>query len=68
MLPSQRYEFEHRDLHWGNVLIAETDMEHVEFTQDGKTYILRSHGLLATIIDFTFSRLETGGLYSLGFI
>ncbi|KAL5250053.1 hypothetical protein ACHWQZ_G015953 [Mnemiopsis leidyi] len=57
----QRYEFEHRDLHWGNVLIAETEMEHVEFTQDGKTYILRSHGLLATIIDFTFSRLETEG-------
>ncbi|XP_063687393.1 serine/threonine-protein kinase haspin-like [Bolinopsis microptera] len=57
----QLYEFEHRDLHWGNVLIAETGMEHVEFTQDGKTYILKSHGLLATIIDFTFSRLETEG-------
>ena len=56
----QKFEFEHRDLHWGNVLIMETDMKLVEFTQDGQEYILKSHGLLATMIDFTFSRLETG--------
>jgi len=61
----QRFEFEHRDLHWGNVLIVETDTKLVEFTQNGKNYILKSHGLLATIIDFTFSRLETGRLHSI---
>ena len=55
----QKCQFEHRDLHWGNVLIMETDTKLVEFTHDGKTYVLRSHGVLATVIDFTFSRIET---------
>ncbi|KAK9292159.1 hypothetical protein L1049_020118 [Liquidambar formosana] len=54
------YEFEHRDLHWGNILLSRTDSEMLRFTLEGKHILVRTFGLLTSIIDFTLSRINTG--------
>ena len=56
----QRLEFEHRDLHWGNVLVARTEEDFIEYTVDGCTYLVETFGVRANIIDFTLSRLQKG--------
>lgn len=57
-------EFEHRDLHWGNILLArdETpDKNHtMSFTLQGNRMCTRTFGLNVSIIDFTLSRINTG--------
>lgn len=50
------YEFEHRDLHNSNILIKETDEEYVEFCLDGECFRMESCGVIASLIDNTFSR------------
>ena len=45
---------EHRDLHWGNVLISETEAKTDEFTISGDTYQVETGGVETTIIDFYF--------------
>lgn len=52
-----QFQFEHRDLHWGNVLVAPTADETLEFSLNGKLLVVRTHGIKATIIDYTLSRL-----------
>lgn len=37
--------FEHRDLHWGNVLISETTDKKVNFILDGKCISIPSGGI-----------------------
>lgn len=54
------YEFEHRDLHWGNVLLSRNDSVTMNFLLDGKQMFVRTFGLSVTIIDFTLSRINTG--------
>ncbi|KAH1195806.1 hypothetical protein AAZX31_19G212100 [Glycine max] len=54
------FEFEHRDLHWGNILVGRSDSETLQFTLDGKTMLVKTHGLIISIIDFTLSRINTG--------
>ncbi|KAK6911699.1 hypothetical protein RJ641_023792, partial [Dillenia turbinata] len=54
------YEFEHRDLHWGNILLNRKDVPVLQFTLEGKQLFVRTHGLQASIIDFTLSRINTG--------
>ncbi|KAL3573350.1 hypothetical protein D5086_023963 [Populus alba] len=54
------YEFEHRDLHWGNILLCRNDSTTVQFILEGKKMIFRTSGLLISIIDFTLSRINTG--------
>ncbi|XP_076055962.1 haspin isoform X1 [Oratosquilla oratoria] len=54
----QELEFEHRDLHWGNVLVAVSSAKVMEFRIAGKTYKLKTQGVKATVIDFTLSRLQ----------
>lgn len=51
-------EFEHRDLHWGNVLVAQTDENFLDFKINNVTYTLPTNGLKATVIDFTLSRMK----------
>ncbi|KAF8679156.1 hypothetical protein HU200_045922 [Digitaria exilis] len=57
-------EFEHRDLHWGNILLAQdesSDTNHtVSFALQGKRMHARTFGLNVSIIDFTLSRINTG--------
>ncbi|KDP23342.1 hypothetical protein JCGZ_23175 [Jatropha curcas] len=54
------FEFEHRDLHWGNILLSRNESAMVQFTLEGKQMLLKSYGLLISIIDFTLSRINTG--------
>ncbi|XP_072352547.1 uncharacterized protein haspin [Scyliorhinus torazame] len=52
--------FEHRDLHWGNVLIKKTDFKQVEYKLCGNIYSIDSHGFMVNIIDYTLSRMGKG--------
>ncbi|KAL0422136.1 UNVERIFIED_CONTAM: Serine/threonine-protein kinase haspin [Sesamum latifolium] len=54
------YEFEHRDLHWGNILLSRKGSATVQFILEGKKLQVRTFGLLISIIDFTLSRINTG--------
>lgn len=54
-------EFEHRDLHWGNILVMEEKKRIINYTVDGRKYIVPSHGVKASIIDFTLSRISKSG-------
>ncbi|ESW35288.1 hypothetical protein PHAVU_001G222600 [Phaseolus vulgaris] len=54
------FEFEHRDLHWGNILVGRSDSEALQFTLDGRRMLVKTSGLIISIIDFTLSRINTG--------
>ncbi|CAN1161679.1 Serine/threonine-protein kinase haspin homolog [Linum perenne] len=54
------YEFEHRDLHWGNILLSRNESSELPFTLEGKKMFLRTFGLSVSVIDFTLSRINTG--------
>ncbi|XP_057439084.1 serine/threonine-protein kinase haspin homolog [Lotus japonicus] len=54
------YEFEHRDLHWGNLLVSRSDsVTSLQFTLDGRNMLVKTYGLMISIIDFTLSRINT---------
>ncbi|KQK15002.1 serine/threonine-protein kinase haspin homolog [Brachypodium distachyon] len=57
-------EFEHRDLHWGNILLVRDEMPDknhtMNITLQGKRMCARTFGLTVCIIDFTLSRINTG--------
>ncbi|GBP90728.1 hypothetical protein EVAR_96934_1 [Eumeta japonica] len=54
----ESYQFEHRDLHWGNVLIASSDEKYCTFVLRGRTRRVPVHGAHATIIDYSLSRVS----------
>lgn len=56
-----KFDFEHRDLHWGNILIVRTNQKYLKYHVDGKVYEIPSYGVKATIIDFTLSRMVYDG-------
>lgn len=51
-------EFEHRDLHWGNVLISNTKEKEINYILNGETHYTATKGIEASIIDFTLSRIS----------
>eukprot|EP00899_Mesostigma_viride_P026468 jgi/Mesvir1/7005/Mv09140-RA.3 len=59
--------FEHRDLHWGNILLARTtgdggtdnDGDLLRYRLHGQEMMINTHGVRVSLIDFTLSRLET---------
>ncbi|KAH8298294.1 hypothetical protein KR059_004788, partial [Drosophila kikkawai] len=53
-------QFEHRDLHWGNVLIKDTDKKDIYFKFKNKDLTLPSKGVKISIIDYTLSRITIG--------
>ncbi|MCO5558545.1 hypothetical protein L7F22_012130 [Adiantum nelumboides] len=53
-------EFEHRDLHWGNILVAQTGLSKLHCRLDGTDLQISTYGVFVHIIDFTLSRLSTG--------
>ncbi|KAL3279006.1 hypothetical protein HHI36_016522 [Cryptolaemus montrouzieri] len=55
-------QFEHRDLHWGNVLISVATEKNSVFILDGKEIVIDNKEAKATIIDFTLSRIEHEGV------
>ncbi|KAK7929249.1 hypothetical protein WMY93_005644 [Mugilogobius chulae] len=54
----QELHFEHRDLHWGNVLVKVTKQKTTEFSLNGAVQALETKGVLVRIIDYSLSRLE----------
>ncbi|XP_054143311.1 serine/threonine-protein kinase haspin [Melozone crissalis] len=58
----QELHFEHRDLHWGNVLVRSTELRELQYVLDGQTHSIPTAGLHVNIIDYTLSRLEKDGL------
>ncbi|XP_053407559.1 serine/threonine-protein kinase haspin-like [Mercenaria mercenaria] len=50
-------QFEHRDLHWGNVLVRASVEDTIIFRLDGRDVSVRSQGVEVKIIDFTLSRI-----------
>ena len=55
------FEFEHRDLHWGNVLIAKTNQETLDYYVSRMHYEVPTGGVLVSIIDFSLSRMSKEG-------
>ncbi|WOL10231.1 serine/threonine-protein kinase [Canna indica] len=53
-------EFEHRDLHWGNILLSRNKDTTTKFTLQGNKLEAKTFGLVISIIDFTLSRINTG--------
>lgn len=51
--------FEHRDLHWGNVLIKPTAETKAHYKLRGYDIEAATEGIAVTLIDFTASRLQT---------
>lgn len=60
LLLLQALEMEHRDLHWSNVLVRRTADQHLLFRLEGKEYRIPSHGVKATLVDYTLSRIKQG--------
>jgi serine/threonine-protein kinase haspin len=53
------YEFEHRDLHWGNILVLPVhDDGDIDYRVMGTEYRVSSRRVLASVIDFTLSRIS----------
>eukprot|EP00794_Sanderia_malayensis_P005636 gene5636-6332_t len=55
------FRFEHRDLHWGNVLISQSKNKLCRFQLEGCNLNIPTSGIQVKIIDFTLSRLENDG-------
>ncbi|XP_042572151.1 uncharacterized protein LOC109089823 isoform X4 [Cyprinus carpio] len=54
--------FEHRDLHWGNILVKNIKHKHNEFILNGTMHSIETRGVHVNIIDYSLSRLEIDGL------
>ncbi|KAK5648888.1 hypothetical protein RI129_003780 [Pyrocoelia pectoralis] len=55
----QACEFEHRDLHWGNVLISKCDKAKLlDYCLNDQEFYMPSNGIEVSIIDFTLSRIK----------
>ncbi|CUT99569.1 serine:threonine protein kinase haspin [Echinococcus multilocularis] len=50
-------QFEHRDLHWLNVLVKPTKQTKLRYRVNGVSYSVQTEGVRVCIIDFTVSRL-----------
>ena len=53
----EAFQFEHRDLHWGNILLQTTSTTQFLYCLHGKQVTLPSKGVQITIIDYTLSRM-----------
>ncbi|XP_061627146.1 uncharacterized protein haspin isoform X3 [Phyllopteryx taeniolatus] len=58
----QQLHFEHRDLHWGNVLVKTTKQKTGSFLLNGAAHSVEVKGVFVRIIDYSLSRLEIDGL------
>ena len=54
----QSLQFEHRDLHWGNVLVKKCREKSTNFMIQGKSFAVETGGVKTHIIDFSLSRLQ----------
>ncbi|KAJ6648306.1 Serine/threonine-protein kinase haspin like [Pseudolycoriella hygida] len=61
-IAEKKLQFEHRDLHWGNILLSPIDEKFVTFKLNGNTLQIPSEGIKVTIIDYTLSRMLYDGI------
>ncbi|KAJ2937804.1 hypothetical protein O0L34_g18585 [Tuta absoluta] len=52
----ESFQFEHRDLHWGNIVVAPTGDRYANFLLRGVRRRVLRRGVAATIIDYSLSR------------
>lgn len=57
-LAEEKIQFEHRDLHLGNILIKETDL--LSLKSGGDTFDFDFYGIQCSIIDYSLSRMRDG--------
>lgn len=57
----QKWQFEHRDLHWGNLLIAKTEEKFSNYCIAGKVFKVPNNGVKVSIIDYSLSRMVYDG-------
>ncbi|KAJ1372875.1 hypothetical protein KIN20_035165 [Parelaphostrongylus tenuis] len=60
VVAEERLEFEHRDLHIGNVLVEENG-DNLNYRYSRGDMVLRSYGVKVHLIDFTLSRMSKEG-------
>ncbi|OTF82487.1 hypothetical protein BLA29_007404, partial [Euroglyphus maynei] len=60
MIAETVFQFEHRDLHGGNVLVQTINKTMVNYMIRNRTLSLPSYGCMVKIIDTTFSRIRIG--------
>lgn len=58
MIAEKVFEFEHRDLHLGNIMVKEISEETLSYLYSDKIIYLPSFRLQTKVIDTTFSRLK----------
>ncbi|XP_077123830.1 serine/threonine-protein kinase haspin [Ranitomeya variabilis] len=58
----EELRFEHRDLHWGNLLIEKSSSCTMSVSLRGERLDIPSGGIQVKIIDYTLSRLDKDGL------
>ncbi|XP_066249113.1 uncharacterized protein [Euwallacea similis] len=62
-IAEEEVEFEHRDLHLGNILVQKISKgSFASFKLKGRHKKFRTYGVKATIIDFTLSRMSSDGV------
>ena len=61
----QALEMEHRDLHLSNILVRKTKQKSLTFRLDNQEFPLPSHGVKATVVDYTISRVKQGAFVCL---
>eukprot|EP00210_Caulerpa_lentillifera_P009420 g8981.t1 len=52
-------QFEHRDLHWGNLLLTRTSQNSISIKLKGQQIECQSGGIKTVLIDFSLSRLQS---------
>lgn len=61
-IAEQVLQFEHRDLHWGNILVKKTKKTHIKYKLMDQTFQVENYNIHVSIIDFTLSRLHADGV------
>lgn len=60
----EEVQFEHRDLHWGNVLINRVQKDtRCNYKLDGESITIPASTVEANIIDFTLSRITYDNIH-----
>ena len=57
LVAEEVFKFEHRDLHWGNILVRECSKCDYTYTIRGNDYQITNQGVHASIIDYSLSRM-----------
>ena len=59
-MAEEALQFEHRDLHWGNVLVRPTEEEEIVYKLRDQEVRIPTMGVEASVIDYSLSRLTKG--------